>query len=85
MEGHELKVFQDLDNKSFYSRFIIIESDKLIQRIVEFRISRYEVIGSNGLNTFLKHRTKINSYEFKSINLNPSIYKLKSKNLLNHS
>ena len=70
VEGHELKVFQDLDNKSFYSRFIIIESDKLIlDELLNLKcLSEYEVIGSNGLNTFLKHKTqKVNTCDIASI------------------
>ena len=70
VEGHELEVFQGLNNKSFYSRFIIIESDKLIlDELLNLKcLSEYEVIGSNGLNTFLKHKTqKVNTCDIASI------------------
>lgn len=67
VEGHELEVFQGLRDKSFLSKFIIIESDKIIlDKLLNLEcLSEYEVIGSNGLNTFLKHRLqKINSCKF---------------------
>ena len=71
VEGHELEVFQGLKNKSFNSKFIIIESDKLIlDELLNLKcLSDYEVIGSNGINTFFKNKAqKVNTLDLEYVN-----------------
>jgi len=61
VEGHELEVLQGLSDKNFYSKIIVIESDKSeIDRISKFKcLNHYRAIISNGINTFYLNKRNI--------------------------
>lgn len=54
VEGHEIEVLQGLTNQNFYSKIIIIESDKLeIDELINLKcLDNYIPIIFNGINTF---------------------------------
>jgi len=54
VEGHEIEVLQGLTDQNFYSKIIIIESDKLeIDELNNLKcLDNYNPVISNGINTF---------------------------------
>ena len=61
VEGHEKEVFQGLTDTNFYSKIIIIESDKSETHdlLSLTSLNDYEPIFTNGINTVLKNQNEI--------------------------
>ena len=58
VEGHEKEVFKGLTNLQFFSKIIVLESDKskLRELLSIPSLSSYEAFCTNGLNTLLFHK-----------------------------
>ena len=68
VEGHENEVFEGLNNPSFKTKLLIVESDKSnINNLLISTIENYIPYSTNGINTILLNK----DYNFPKINLLP--------------